>query len=122
MKRYDLAGKVEQFGAKQFWVCTLDKGIDLWVSYNTVVAIVDNLFERVYTGYAFRGYSRTTSKQCSQALYKYAFHYDVQSVYDETVEVEGIPKDVLYPDRFECEWDAIGKASIVSHRIAEYLS
>lgn len=75
MKRYDLAGNCKQFGAKQFWVVTLNARFDVWVSYNTAVAIVDHKTHEVYEGKYARGFSRTTSKQVGQAYYEFAHGY-----------------------------------------------
>ena len=75
MKRYDLAGNCKQFGAKQFWVVELNARFDVWVSYNTVVAIVDHEFRYVYEGEYASGFSRTTTKQVHQAYGEYARSY-----------------------------------------------
>ena len=68
MKRYDIPN-AEQFGRKQFWVCKFDS-YDVWVSYNTAVAIVDKPANKVILGKCAYGFSRTTSKQVSQACYQ----------------------------------------------------
>lgn len=78
MKRYDLAGSAsacKQFGAKQFWVVKLNSRFDAWVSYNTLVAIVDHKTHEVIEGACARGFSRTTSKQVGQAYYEFARGY-----------------------------------------------
>ena len=78
MKRYDLAGSAsdcKQFGAKQFWVVKLNSRFDAWVSYNTVVAIVDNQSREVIEGECAKGFSRTTSKQVGQAYGEFAQGY-----------------------------------------------
>lgn len=115
MKRYDLAGNVKQFGAKQFWVCKLNARFDMWVSYNTVVAVVDNVTHEVIEGYAYRGYSRTTSKQTSQASYEFVRGYDHSSYksvrYNEFMEE--YPK--LTDEHGFVDWDDPGHASFVTH-------
>ena len=70
--------KKQQFGKKQFWVFKCNR-FDVWVSYNTAVAIVDNRNKWVYLGCCARGFSRTTTRQVSQALYTFAPHYMVFS-------------------------------------------
>ena len=75
MKRYDLAGNCKQFGAKQFWVVKLNSRFDAWVSYDTLVAIVDHKTHEVIEGVCARGFSRTTSKQVGQAYYEFACGY-----------------------------------------------
>ena len=75
MKRYDLTGDCKQFGAKQFWVVKLNSRFDAWVSYNTVVAIVDHETRAVYEGECARGFSCTTSKQVGQAYSEFARGY-----------------------------------------------
>lgn len=66
MKRYDI-GNSEQFGAKQFWISHCTPRYDVWVSYNTAVAIVDHETMQVYEGECARGFSRTTTNQVGQA-------------------------------------------------------
>ena len=115
MKRYDLAGSVEQFGAKQFWVCHLNDSYDMWVSYNTVVAVVDHVSREIFEGYAFRGYSRTTSKQTLQASFEFARGYEHHAYKsDKYNEFMGIYPKLTKEFGF-VDWDTPNKASFATH-------
>ena len=76
MKKYDLGKNAKQFGKKQFW--TVDhKNYQLWISYQTAVAFVDKDKKKVYLGCKAYGYSRTTSKQVTQAIWEFARGFEV---------------------------------------------
>lgn len=121
MKRYDLAGEVLQFGSKQFWVCLLKNGFDLWVSYDTVVAIVDHNEKIVLEGAYARGFSCTTTKQVNQAYGVYTHGYYETYAYDSDEYIDYSIKHKLNPADCYCPWDALNRAHLTSYRLADIL-
>ena len=120
MKRYDLSGNVKQFGSKQFWVVSFNARYDAWVSYNTVVAIVDNVTHEVIQGYAARGFSRTTSKQVNQACYEFAYGYEVHA-YDSARYHEFNAEHGLNDETKWYDWDEYNIAATATYRLAGIL-
>ena len=103
MKRYDLGKNAEQFGQKQFWVVRCGR-YHVWVSYNTAVAIVDNQTHEVILGKLARGFSRTTSKQVTQACYTFARGYDIIN-YNSVRYWEFTNTHKLNDEKWGVEWD-----------------
>ena len=124
MKRYDLYGGSRncfQFGAKQFWVVRLTSKIDAWVSYNTVVAIVDNSNHEVISGFAARGYSRTTSKKFNQACYEFARGYDIVAYDSYRYHEFNREHSCCMIDMWERNWDDPNKAVASTYYLASVL-
>ena len=108
----------EQFGKKQFWVYRHGR-YDVWVSYSTAVAIVDNREKVVYLGKCARGFSRTTSKQVGQAFGVFAPHYHVCSAESR----ERAEFDEKHPDlvnKWGDKWDDFQHASFAYWTVAEW--
>ena len=120
MKRYDLSGNVEQFGKKQFWVVSFNARYDAWVSYNTVVAIVDHATHEVIQGYAARGFSQTTSKQVTQACYEFAYGYEIQAYNSERYH-EFNAEHGLNDENTWYDWDEYNRAATATYRLAGIL-
>lgn len=122
MKRYDLAGKCKQFGSKQFWVVTLNDRFDVWVSYNTAVAIVDHKNREVYEGECARGFSRTTSKQVHQAYGEFARGY-IGFAYDSIAHHEFVNEHRCFQINYwGDEWCKYNAASAATYFLKEALS
>lgn len=121
MKRYDLTGQVRQFAAKQFWVVKLNSRFDVWVSYNTAVAIVDHLTYEVIEGECARGFSCTTSKQVGQAYYEFARGYE-RIAYDSYRYHEfNREHSCVQINMWGDEWCKYNRASSATYYLAEVL-
>ena len=121
MKRYDLAGQVRQFGAKQFWVVKLNSRFDVWVSYDTAVAIVDHLTHEVIEGAYARGFSRTTTKQVTQAYGEFARGY-FGAAYDSYRYHEfNREHSCVQINKWKDEWGRYNACSAATYYLAEVL-
>ena len=121
MRRYDLTGKVEQFGAKQFWNVKLNARFDVWVSYNTVVAIVDHLTHEVIEGKCARGFSRTTSKQVGQAYYTFARGYEGHSYNSARYHEFNHEHSCVQINMWEDEWCKYNAAAAATYYLNKVL-
>ena len=124
MKRYDLAGGAQaakQFGAKQFWVVKLNSRFDAWVSYNTVVAIVDHKTHEVIEGSKARGFSRTTSKQVGQAHFEFARGYDTATYDSYRYHEFNRENGCEFINMWEDDWGKLNAASAATFYLQEQL-
>lgn len=125
MKRYDLYGgskNAKQFGAKQFWVVNVNERYDLWVSYNTVVAVVDHENEIVICGRKARGYSCTTSKQVSQAYMKFAFGYYMAAYDSDYYHEFNVENDCCTIYNWDDHWDDLNFAPTATYYLGNVLN
>lgn len=75
----------------------IGEGMDILVSYNTPIAIVDKPANKIYKGKYAQGYSRTTSKQFGQMINKWYYRCDIverdSEEYKKFIEVNNIDND-----------------------------